>query len=108
MQFPLSLIQLCKCDPNSYLQDSENDNMKQPNKKIFLGGIGESIEEDDLKNYFSQYGKVEQVVIPTDKEKKQRRGFAFVVFDNTDDVDKICGKLNLMTSISLGLIELCI
>ena len=76
--------------------------MKQPNKKIFLGGIGESIEEDDLKNYFSQYGKVEQVVIPTDKEKNQRRGFAFVVFDNTDDVDKICGKLTFFLKCNAG------
>ncbi len=69
--------------------------MKLPNKKIFLGGIGEGIEEDDLKTYFTKYGKVEQVVIPLDKEKKNRRGFAFVVFDNTDDVDKICGELRI-------------
>ena len=66
--------------------------MKQPNKKIFLGGIGETIEEEDLKKYFSKYGVVEQVVIPLDKEKKSRRGFAFVIFTDTDDVEKICGK----------------
>jgi len=59
-------------------------------KKIFVGGIRDKpITEEDLKKYFSQYGDIKDCVIMTDKTTQKSRGFAFVVFDDYDSVDKI-------------------
>ena len=59
---------------------------------MFVGGIKEDIDEDDLKEYFIQFGKVESADIITDKDTKKKRGFAFVAFDDYDPVDKIVCK----------------
>ncbi len=42
--------------------------------KVFLGGLPSNLTETDLRNFFSQYGKVSEVVIMYDQEKKKSRG----------------------------------
>lgn len=42
--------------------------------KVFLGGLPSNLTETDLRNFFSQYGKVTEVVIMYDQEKKKSRG----------------------------------
>lgn len=48
--------------------------------QIFLGGLPSTITETDLRNYFSKYGEVCEVVIMYDQEKKKSRGFGFLSF----------------------------
>ncbi|KAJ8036657.1 Heterogeneous nuclear ribonucleoproteins A1-like [Holothuria leucospilota] len=78
---------------------SREDTAKDPQvnvqtKKIFIGGIG-NLKSDHLKDYFSQYGEVEQVIIPTQTGDSSRiRGFAFVAFTNFDIVDKLVAIKN--------------
>ncbi|KAF4021156.1 hypothetical protein G4228_013080 [Cervus hanglu yarkandensis] len=52
-------------------------------------GIKEDTEEHHLRDYFEQYGKIEVIEIMTDRGSDQKRGFAFVTFDDHDSVDKI-------------------
>ena len=59
-------------------------------KKVFIGGLREGIEENDLKEFFSQYGEIESVHMITDKATGKKRGFAFINFTDYDVVDKIC------------------
>lgn len=55
--------------------------------KVFLGGLPANITETDLRNFFSNYGNVMEIVIMYDQEKKKSRGFGFLSFETDAAVD---------------------
>ncbi|KMT02287.1 hypothetical protein BVRB_9g206040 [Beta vulgaris subsp. vulgaris] len=65
-------------------------------KKIFVGGIPTTVTEDELKEFFSNYGKVVEHEIIVDHATKRSRGFGFVVFDNEKVVDDILADGNMI------------
>ncbi|XP_051528324.1 heterogeneous nuclear ribonucleoprotein A1-like [Myxocyprinus asiaticus] len=70
-------------------EDSSKPGAHSTVKKIFVGGIKEDTDEEHLREYFCQFGKIEEVNIMTEKNSDKRRGFAFVTFDDHDSVDRI-------------------
>jgi len=58
------------------------------NKKIFVGGLPNTITEQDVRVYFEAYGKVNEVQLIKDRETGKLRGFAFITFDDEDSADK--------------------
>jgi len=70
-------------------EDADKPESHMTVKKIFVSGIKDDIENEDLRLYFSGFGNVEDVDIILDKESKRKRGFAFVQFDDYDPVDKV-------------------
>lgn len=58
------------CNPRS-LQKPKRSNSYP---KVFLGGLPSNITETDLRTYFTRFGKVMEVVIMYDQEKKKSRG----------------------------------
>ncbi|XP_066149904.1 heterogeneous nuclear ribonucleoprotein 27C isoform X1 [Euwallacea fornicatus] len=56
--------------------------------KVFLGGLPSNVTETDLRSFFTRFGKVMEVVIMYDQEKKKSRGFGFLSFEDDDSVDR--------------------
>ncbi|KAJ7520308.1 hypothetical protein O6H91_19G000400 [Diphasiastrum complanatum] len=50
--------------------------------KLFIGGIPWETTEERLKEHFSSYGEVAEVVIMKDRATGRARGFGFVVFSD--------------------------
>jgi|SRR4028118_1300420 RNA-binding proteins (RRM domain) len=45
---------------------------------IYVGNLSYEVTEDDLNKVFAEYGTVNRVQLPTDRETGRMRGFAFV------------------------------
>mmetsp|Transcript_32510 Transcript_32510/g.71768 ORF Transcript_32510/g.71768 Transcript_32510/m.71768 type:complete len:451 (+) Transcript_32510:122-1474(+) len=74
-------------------------------KKIFVGGLAPSVDEKMLRQYFEQFGIVEDAVVMYDHENKRPRGFGFVTFAAEESVDKVFGR-GVMQSICDKQIEI--
>ena len=53
------------------------------------GGLDDSISDDDLREYFSQFGAVSEVLQLYHPDSERKRGVGFITFDDEDPVDKI-------------------
>ncbi len=51
---------------------------------IYVGNLSYQVTEEDLKVAFTEYGKVNRVQLPTDRETGRPRGFAFVEMENDE------------------------
>ena len=61
-------------------------------KKIFVGGLNPKCPEDDIRAHFEQYGEIESIELPMDKEKGTRRGFVFVTFKTVEACNAATAK----------------
>lgn len=44
---------------------------------------------EELREHFSKYGEIESINVKTDPNTGRSRGFAFIVFSNTEAIDKV-------------------
>jgi RNA recognition motif-containing protein len=49
---------------------------------IYVGNLSYQVTEEDLRMAFGEYGKVNRVQLPTDRETGRPRGFAFVEMES--------------------------
>ncbi|MBD2567168.1 RNA recognition motif domain-containing protein [Anabaena lutea] len=61
---------------------------------IYVGNLSYQVTEEDLKLAFSEYGKVNRVQLPTDRETGRPRGFAFVEMQGDDQETKAIEALD--------------
>ncbi|KAL6258420.1 hypothetical protein P5V15_010377 [Pogonomyrmex californicus] len=57
--------------------------------KIFVGGLSTELSDDDIKNFFSQFGNIVEMEMPFDKTKNQRKGFCFITFESEQVVNEL-------------------
>eukprot|EP00794_Sanderia_malayensis_P011979 gene11979-13217_t len=62
-------------------------------KKVFVGGLKPETTEEKLKEYFNEYGAIQQVEFIFEKgTERKKRGFCFIEFDSEDVVDQLVKK----------------
>ena len=59
-------------------RDSGKPEAQMSVKKIFIGGLSDEISDDDLRDYFSQFGVVDSVEQLKWNDTGKKRGFGFV------------------------------
>ncbi|NJN87622.1 MAG: RNA-binding protein [Leptolyngbyaceae cyanobacterium SL_7_1] len=61
---------------------------------IYVGNLSFQATEEDLREVFSEYGKVSRVSLPTDRETGRKRGFAFVEMEDEEKEDAAIADLD--------------
>ncbi|XP_002154409.1 uncharacterized protein LOC100213955 [Hydra vulgaris] len=70
-------------------------------RKLFIGGLNKyHTDEDRLRKFFCEYGKIVDVTIMRDNDK-QSRGFGFVLFENASSVNDIIANKKAGASFEL-------
>jgi cold-inducible RNA-binding protein len=62
--------------------------------KIYIGNLPLEVTEEELRQEFAAFGKVESVAIPTDRYSGRPRGFAFVEMPSVSEGQAAIAGLN--------------
>lgn len=57
-------------------------------KKLFVGGISWSTDDEELRRHFAAYGTVVDARVIYDRETGRSRGFGFVTFEEEADAER--------------------
>ncbi|KAJ8550033.1 hypothetical protein K7X08_033740 [Anisodus acutangulus] len=72
-------------------QNSETSRISHT-RKIFVGGLPPYLSEQDFKNYFESFGKIEDAKIIFDRAANTPRGFGFVTYESEEAVTSVLQK----------------
>ena len=57
---------------------------------MFIGGLSWQTTPESIREYFSTFGELAEVMVMKDPATRRSRGFGFVTFENEDVVDRVC------------------
>lgn len=55
--------------------------------KIYVGNLSYNSTQEDISDFFSEYGKIENVHLMIDRDTQRSRGFAFVTFEKEEGAE---------------------
>ena len=61
---------------------------------IYVGNLSFDVSAEDVKEVFSEYGSVQKVHLPTDRDTGRMRGFGFVDMENQAEEEAAISALN--------------
>ena len=64
------------------------------NKKVFVGSLPWSVNNDSLKELFAAMGEIVDAVVITDRATGRSRGFGFVTFADEAAAKKAVDEMN--------------
>jgi len=62
--------------------------------KIYVGNLPFDLTEEELREEFTPFGKIESVAIPTDRYSGRSRGFAFIEMPTVSEGQAAIAALN--------------
>ena len=62
--------------------------------KVFVGSLSWDATEKDLENYFGKFGTVQSTKIIFDRATGRSKGFGFVEFNSSDEVQRAINEGN--------------
>ena len=66
---------------------ADNDSHEE-DRKLFVGGLPQEVTQDDLDEYFGQFGELESAKLKMDPMTGRSRGFAFILYKEPDSIDR--------------------
>ena len=57
-------------------------------RKIFVGSLIQKTNDDDLREFYSQFGEITDCIVMKDKSTGKSRGFGFVTYSAAFMVDE--------------------
>ena len=76
-----------------YCREIRNNTLKMPGsepksmRKLFVGGLNLRTSEETFRDHFSQFGELVDCVVMTDPYTKKSRGFGFIEYSTSEEVD---------------------
>lgn len=62
--------------------------------KIYVGNLSFKIRNDELKQFFSEFGEITEAVVITDRHSGRSKGFGFVTFADAESAQKAISAMN--------------
>lgn len=69
-------------------QDPVNP-IAEDERKLFAGGLPQDIKENEIREHFTKYGEVENIMLKTDQHTGRSRGFCFILFKTTEGLKTV-------------------
>lgn len=63
-------------------------------KKLYVGNLSHELNNEDLKDLFTEHGEVLSAIIIMDRETKRSKGFGFVEMKNEEEADNAIQSLH--------------
>ncbi|MFP5492033.1 MAG: RNA recognition motif domain-containing protein [Bacteriovoracia bacterium] len=63
-------------------------------KKLYVGNLPFSVNDNSLKSHFSAYGTVDSAKVITDRDTGRSKGFGFVEMSTDDEAQQAISKLD--------------
>ncbi len=63
-------------------------------KKLYIGNLPYSVDDEKLHQHFSQFGQVESAKVITDRESGRSKGFGFVEMSSDEEANNAISQLD--------------
>lgn len=67
---------------------------KEPSSTLFIGNVSFNATQDVITEYFQEYGTINAVRLPTDRETGAPKGFGYVEFSSIDEAKAALDAMN--------------
>ena len=69
---------------------------------MFIGGLSWQTTPESIREYFSIFGELAEVMVMKDPATRRSRGFGFITFSEPHSVDKVLSRIRSSFQIELN------
>nr|CCA16044.1 conserved hypothetical protein [Albugo laibachii Nc14]CCA26461.1 conserved hypothetical protein [Albugo laibachii Nc14] len=80
--------------PSSNQMASEHGDIANPGNNLYVANLAHRVTDEELRQLFEKFGRLEKCEIIIDPISRESRGFAFVTFEDVRDASDAVQELN--------------